>query len=107
MSVATDLAEMFAEQELTHPARFNGVEARGFYDEEGTLRQVLGTHVQAMDKVLYVRDGVWPTLARDGIITLGSLGAESAVGGTDYIIGDFRPIDDGLIIAIPISGAGK
>lgn len=104
MSLATDLAGAFAEKDVTVPVRYGATDVRGFLDEEATLRQVFGTHVQVVQKTLYVQAGVLPDLIRDEPITIGALGADSADGGETHLIGDFRRIDDGAILAIALSG---
>jgi hypothetical protein len=103
--MATDLEQAFLETEITVPLIHGALtDVRGILDEEGTLRPMLGTHVQTLQKTLYVRAGALPTLKRDDQITIGALGAASAVGGEVHLVNDFRKIDDGAIIAIALSG---
>jgi hypothetical protein len=105
MSLASDLASAFAEVPATVPVLFGATVARGFFDRAGTIRKVGGVGVQLEKDTLYLPSDAIPGLVTDAEILVGPLGGGTAVGGTVYLIGRSpQPIEDGLIVAIELTG---
>lgn len=98
------LHAMLATPELTHPVTLGAASTRGIVDAAGQMVPVAGTEVQRIGTVLYVAKDSLPGLAQGAVLTVGALGAASAVGGRSYRAGAPEPIDDGLLIAVELGG---
>lgn len=104
--VVAALLEMFAVPELTNPVQLGAATARGFVDSAGQFVPLAGTDVRQVGTVLYLPKGALPGLAQDAELVIGEVGAETAAGGKTYTAGEPSPIDDGLILAVPL-GSGR
>lgn len=103
--VASALQEMFSVPELTVPVRFGALDVRGFLDEGGQIVPLAGTELQRIGTMLYLIKASVPGLAVGATLLVGALGAASATGGKPYRLSQPpEPIDDGLILAVPIGG---
>lgn len=104
MSLQSDLVSAFAEVEATVPVRLGDAETRGFLDSQGGMIPLAGTDMQRIGTVLYLQKDSLPGLTENVTVTVGALGAATAVGGTTYRIASIDPVDDGLILACPLGG---
>lgn len=96
MSVATDLAALYAEPFLTCPVQAGTVSARGFFDEQsGQALDADGQPVQVQERSLTLATGAL-ALAVEDRVTVGAVGAVSAAGGRVYVVRRVEPIGDGL-----------
>ncbi|MDB4906367.1 MAG: hypothetical protein JWO05_1151 [Gemmatimonadetes bacterium] len=104
MSATSDLLVAFSEVELTHPVQYGAESTRGFLNRSGEARHVLGVDVEVAADVLFLRTDALPDLAEETPITVGALGAASAVGGTVWLVQQLFPVDDGTIVAAALAG---
>lgn len=104
MTVVAALQDMFACVELTHPVALGAASARGIYDEAGTLLPAGTLEAQVIGPVLYLVKGSLAGLTEQASITLGVLGAASAVGGRVYRVHHIDPLQDGLVVACQLGG---
>lgn len=104
MSVASDLQSAFAERSITRPVLFGAQTTRGILDKAGTLKKVGDFEMSVNSEVLYVQTGTLTDPGNGDEVTVGAIGAESAVGGTRYRVNDVEAIDDGEITAIAVAG---
>lgn len=106
MSVSATLQDMFSVPELTVPVQLGGASTRGFLDSAGGMIPLSGTEIQRIGTVLFLRKDSLLGLTENVTVAVGALGAASAVGGKNYRVGTIDPVDDGLIVACPLS-AGR
>lgn len=98
---------MFAIPELTHPVSLGAGSTRGILDSAGAVVPLAATELQRIGTVLYLQKDSLPGLASDVLLTVGDVGAATAVGGKQYrVAGDPEPVDDGLILACAL-GTGR
>ncbi len=96
MSVASDLAVLYADTFLTCPVRAESVLARGFFTEtSGVETDADGQPVQTQVRVLTLLAGALP-LAIDGIVAVGAVGAVTMLDAVTYRVRDIRSVSDGL-----------
>lgn len=103
MSVQSDLASAFAEVSVTVPVSYNGTATRGFLDRAGTIRKMGGGPVQVEKDTLSIQKGVL-TLVSETEITIGEVGALTADNGTVCNVAHFEPAEDGLVLAVTLTG---
>ena len=104
MSLSSDLLAAFAEPYATVPVACGAATCRGIFDQAGALQKLLGVEVQSMSVVLYIVSGALGQLTHESLLTVGAVGAPSAVGGVVWRIADFEPIEDGSLTAIALAG---
>lgn len=104
MSVAEDLAAMYADAFLTVPVVIDGLAGRGFFAVETTATpDGYGGVVQTRETTLRVLTDAGWTLAEERTLTVGAKGAADAAVGTAYVIRSVRPTADGLETELAIA----
>lgn len=100
-----DLLFAFQEKEITVPLIYDGavISARGFLNENGASAEAGGFDVQLASTVLFVMKGAVPGLRQYAEFTVGTLGADSAIGGRTFTVMKWGPVDDGAIIGIALA----
>jgi hypothetical protein len=108
VSLADDTALLFAERSQTRPVLYGARSTRAFFDQAGSVRSMgRGVGVQVEKDTLYIQKDTLGAIVSDTTIIVGEVGAESAAGGMEYSVNYVGPIDDGMIIAIALSGGDE
>jgi hypothetical protein len=86
MDLVNDAKTMF--QDLGVTAEFGDATAKVFFDAPGSDIDIGGVTVCATEPSILFVTGALPGLVRGSLIT---------VNGTDYIVRDIKPQDDGVV----------